>query len=69
MPYRIRLVGKSDKQAVLGLHECTDIAYRASPGQSGSLLGPSRHFCLGRKSPAFEAASQALGSIWKDTDQ
>lgn len=34
MLYSIRLLGKSDKQAVLGLlHECTDIAYTASPGQ------------------------------------
>lgn len=33
MPYMIRLVRKSDNQAALGLHECTDIAYTASPGQ------------------------------------
>lgn len=63
MPY-VRLVGKPDKQTVLGLlHEYMDMAHTASPGQRG----PSRHFCVGRKSPAFEAPSQALGNIWKDT--
>lgn len=68
MPSMIRLVRKSDKQAVLGLlHRHS--THGLSRTKSGCLLGPSRHFCLGRRSPAFEAPSQALGNIWKDAAQ
>lgn len=50
MPYMIRLVRKSDKQAVLGLlHEHTDIVHTTSAGQRGAAYWGQADTSLWRK--------------------